>query len=240
MNGLQTIIRLLTFQLTREEMLQLDKSHFMAGLIGTWIVGMGRYWDDPGAKLLQHLGLGSVIYIFVLAAFIWLILLPFKVEKWSYFTVVTFIGLTSFPAVFYAIPVERFFSMEIANSINVWFLAIVAAWRLALLYYFLKTFTRLGVGNILTVTFMPICLIISVLTLLNLHRVVFNIMGGVRTETAHDASYMVLMFLTGISLILTIPLIIAYCVGIYNTIQKRKTSKNLKGHDDVKIGSGIK
>ena len=206
-------------------MLQFDKSHFVAGIIGTWIVGMGRYWDDPGAKLLQHLGLGSVIYIFVLAVFIWLILLPFKVDRWSYFTVVTFIGLTSFPAVFYAIPVERFFSIEVANSINVWFLAIVAAWRLGLLYYFLKTITRLGVGNILTVTFMPICLIISVLTMLNLHRVVFNIMGGVRNETAHDSSYMVLMFLTGISLILTIPLIIAYCIGIYNSTQKRKRQK---------------
>jgi hypothetical protein len=24
---------------------------------------MGRYWDDPGAKLLQKLGLGSVMFI---------------------------------------------------------------------------------------------------------------------------------------------------------------------------------
>ena len=132
---LKSIVRLLTFKSTREEMLQFGKMHFLAGLIGTWIVGMGRYWDDPEAKLLQHLGLGSVIYIFVLAVLIWLIVLPFKVEKWSYFTVVTFISLTSFPAVFYAIPVERFLSIGAANSINVWFLAIVAAWRLGLLFF---------------------------------------------------------------------------------------------------------
>jgi len=87
MNTLNTIIRLLTFKLTREEMLQFNRSHFMAGLIGTWLVGMGRYWDDNAAKLLQHLGLGSVIYIFLLAVLIWLILLPFKVEKWTYFMV---------------------------------------------------------------------------------------------------------------------------------------------------------
>jgi len=225
MSILSTIVRLLTFRLTREEMLRFDKSHFIAGLIGTWIVGMGRYWDDPGAKMVQHLGLGSVIYIFVLAAFIWLILLPFKVERWSYFTVVTFIGLTSFPAVFYAIPVERFLDIETANIINVWFLAVVAAWRLGLLYFFLKRFTQLHTGNILTVTLMPICLIISILTILNLHRAVFNIMGGVRNPTPHDASYQVLMVLTGVSMILTIPLIITYCVGIYNSIRKRKLEK---------------
>jgi hypothetical protein len=220
-----TIIRLLTFKLTREEMLQFNKPHFIAGLIGTWIVGMGRYWDDSGASLLQHLGLGSVIYIFVLAGFIWLILKPFQVDNWNYFTVLTFIGLTSFPAIFYAIPVEQFFTIQTANSMNVWFLAIVAAWRLGLLYYFIKHFTRLSAGNILTVTLMPICLIISTLTVLNLHRVVFEIMGGVRNPTPHDSSYLILMLLTGISMILTLPLLIAYGVGIYNSRQKSKPTE---------------
>ncbi len=217
-----TIIRLLTFRLTRGEMLQLNSWHFIAGLIGTWIVGMGRYWDDKDASLIQHSGLGSVIYIFILAGFIWLILKPFLVDNWTYFIVLTFIALTSFPAIFYAIPVERVFPIQTANTINVWFLAIVAAWRLGLLYYFLKHFTRLSAGNILTVTLMPICLIISVLTMLNLHRVVFNIMGGMREPTPHDSSYFVLMVLTGISAILTIPLLIAYAAGIYFRHQAKK------------------
>jgi len=177
MNIAQTIVRLLTFKITREEILQLNINYFIIGLFGTWVVGMGRYWDDKGASLLQHLGFGSVIYIFILAGFIWLILKPFFIDNWNYFTVLTFISLTSFPAILYAIPVERFFSIEIANTTNVWFLLIVAVWRLGLLYYFLKHFTKLGTGDILTVTLMPICLIISVLTVLNLHRVVFNIMG---------------------------------------------------------------
>lgn len=222
MNIFNTIIRLLTFKLTRDEMLQFNKTHFIAGLVGTWIVGMGRYWDDSGANLLQHLGFGSVIYIFVLAGFIWLILKPFQVKNWNYFTVLTFISLTSFPAIFYAIPVERFFLIQTANSMNVWFLAIVAAWRLGLLYYFLKHFTRLSAENILTVTLMPICLIISTLTVLNLHRVVFEIMGGVKNPTPHDSSYLILILLTGISMILTLPLLIAYGVGIYNCRKKSK------------------
>ncbi|MBL7739220.1 MAG: hypothetical protein JNK14_08365 [Chitinophagaceae bacterium] len=221
MSIVQTIIRLLSFKITREEILQFNKGHLVAGLIGTWIVGMGRYWDDKKASLLQHLGLGSVIYIFILAGFIWIILKPFLIDKWSYFTVLVFISLTSFPAIFYAIPVERFFSTRVANTMNVWFLAIVAAWRLGLLYHFLKHFTGLSAGNILTVTLMPICLIISVLTLLNLHQVVFEVMGGIRNPSPHDSSYMVLMILTGLSAILTPILLIAYGVGIYER-HKRK------------------
>ncbi|MEJ7609662.1 MAG: hypothetical protein WKF88_00645 [Ferruginibacter sp.] len=222
MNIIQTIIRLLTFKITREEILQFNKIHFVIGLIGTWVVGMGRYWDDKGANLLQHLGFGSIIYIFILAGFIWLILKPFFIDNWNYFTVLTFISLTSFPAIFYAIPVERFFTVQTANAMNVWFLAIVAAWRLGLLYYFLKHFTRLSAGNILTVTLMPICLIISVLTILNLHRVVFEVMGGIRDPSPHDTSYLVLMLLTGLSAILTPILLIAYGVGIYKRYKTRK------------------
>lgn len=223
MSLIQTIIRLLTFRLTRDEMLALDARHLIAGIIGTWIVGMGRYWDDPGASLLQHLGLGSVIYIFVLSAFIWLILLPLKIESWTYKTVLTFIALTSFPAIFYAIPVERFGSMTTANRINVWFLAIVALWRLCLLFFFLRRFTKLSVGYIITVTLMPMCVIIATLTALNLHRVVFNIMGGVRNPTPHDSAYQILVLLTVASTFLSIPLLLAYGIGIY---LRRKRSGN--------------
>ena len=222
MNILKNILKLLTFRITREEILKFNKNHFIAGLLGTWVVGIGRYWDDSGASLLLHLGLGSVIYIFILAAFIWLILKPFYIDDWNYFIVVTFIGLTSFPAILYAIPVERFFTIQTANTINVWFLAIVAAWRLGLLYYFLKHFTKLSVGNILTVTLLPICLIITTLAALNLHRVVFDIMSGNNNPTPHDGAYSVLILLTIISVILTLPLLIAYGIGIYNIQRERK------------------
>jgi hypothetical protein len=183
---------------------------------------MGRYWDDKGASLMQHLGFGSIIYIFILAGFIWLILKPFFIDKWNYFTVLTFISLTSFPAILYAIPVELFFNVQTANTMNVWFLTIVAGWRLGLLYYFLNHFTGLSAGNILTVTLMPICLIITVLTMLNLHRVVFNMMSGIRSPSPHDSSYFVLMLLTGISAIMTPILLIAYGVGIYERYKARK------------------
>jgi hypothetical protein len=46
--------------------------------------------------------------------------------------------------------------------------------------------------------------------------VVFQIMGGMRDPSPHDSSYFILMLLTVISMVLSIPLIIAYCIGIYN------------------------
>ncbi|HRI01068.1 MAG TPA: hypothetical protein PK006_08450 [Saprospiraceae bacterium] len=182
---------------------------------------MGRYWDDPRASLLQHLGLGSVIYIFCLAFFIWLIVLPLKVDGWTYKITLTFIALTSFPALFYAIPVERFYSLETANSINVWFLAIVALWRLFLLYFFLYQFSGLTSLQITTVTLLPICLIISILTYLNLHKVVFNIMGGTRVQNPQTESYLVLFSLTILSAILLGPLLVLYGIAIYQR-QKKK------------------
>jgi len=219
---LRTIKHLLTFRLTRLEMLHFNRKHFIAGLLGTWVAGIGRYWDSDDASLLQHLGLGSVIYIFVLSAFIWLIVKPYFVDDWNYFTVLTFISLTSFPAIFYAIPVERFFTLKTANEMNVWFLIVVASWRLSLLYYFLNCFTRLGFGQIVTITLLPICLIITTLTMLNLHKVVFDLMGGLSKETPHDGAYGVLIFLTVISAILIVPLIISYGNGIYNRQKERK------------------
>ena len=206
----RVILRLLSFGFTRADVLAFDRRHFLAGLFGTWLVGMGRYWDDPGARLLQHLGLGSVVYIFVLAAFIWLLIKPLRVADWTYFRVLTFIALTSFPAVFYAIPVERFVDISTANTLNVWFLAVVAAWRLSLLFVFFRRFTDLRWTQIVTVVLLPMCAIISSLFALNLHRVVFNIMGGVRNPGPHDAAYGVLMVLTGLSVLLVVPLLFHY------------------------------
>lgn len=218
----QTILRLLSFRISKEEMLSFTKTHFIAGLTGTWLVGMGRYWDDPGASTLQHAGLGSVIYIFCLSAFVWLIILPFKVENWKYFNIVTFISLTSFPALLYAIPVERFFPMDTAARINVWFLIIVASWRLGLLFRFMKRYCDFRGYIVTAVTLLPVCLIINVLSLLNLERAVFEIMGGVREKTANDNAYVVLLIITTISYIFILPLVITYIIGIANYRKKNR------------------
>lgn len=83
MTVLNTISKVLFFRISKRELISLQGKHLAVGLIGTWIAGMGRYWDDPGARLLQKLGLGSVIYIFILAALIWAIVKPFRISAWN-------------------------------------------------------------------------------------------------------------------------------------------------------------
>ncbi|MFT7626096.1 MAG: hypothetical protein ACI9WU_005289 [Myxococcota bacterium] len=101
-------IRVLFFRATREELLTLDSRHLAFGLAATWMVGIGRYWDHPNAELGQYLGLGSVIYVFALSALLWCFLRPMRLPDFTYRHLLTYVTLTSPPAILYAIPVERF------------------------------------------------------------------------------------------------------------------------------------
>lgn len=204
-------IQLLTFRITREEFLNFERRHLLFGLVCTWLVGMGRYWDNPRVSILQHLGIGSVIYIFVLSLLLWLVPLPLKPKNWSYRHVLTFVSLVSPPALLYALPVEKFFSMDSANAINVLFLLIVSVWRVSLLVFYLKRHAQLRGDAISISVFLPITFIISGLTFLNLERAVFNIMAGVNSVgTSNDDAYMVLTLLSLFSMLLFLPLVLAY------------------------------
>jgi hypothetical protein len=208
---LRIVSRLLTFRLTREEFFQFNDRHLAFGVACTWIVGVGRWWDDPRANLLQHLGIGSVIYIFILSLLLWLVARPLKPQSWSYRHVLTFVSLTSPPAILYAIPVERFASLEAARTLNVWFLAVVATWRVALLFFYLRRHALLPIFPIVVAALLPMTLIITALTVLNLERVVFDVMGGLRDGgTANDGAYAILVALTFLSLFLFPPLLLCY------------------------------
>ncbi len=203
--------RLLTFRLSQDGFREFNRYHLAVGLASTWIVGIGRWWDDPGANWLQHLGLGSVVYIFVLAAALWLVVKPFVPSGWTYVHVLTFVSLTSPPAILYAIPVERFTDLDTARDINVWFLAVVAMWRVALLFFYLRLYARLTIIAVFVSTLLPIMAIITTLTFLNLERAVFDIMGGLReTGTEHDSAYAILAGLTFLSFVLVLPLFAVY------------------------------
>lgn len=211
----RTAIHLLTFRLSREGFLHLDNRHLAFGLICTWIVGMGRWWDDPGASALQHLGLGSVVYIFLLALILWGVVRPFSPPDWKYKNVLTFVSLTSPPALLYAIPVERFTDLSTARSLNVWFLAAVALWRVALLFYYMRVFARLTFTAVLVSSMLPIMIIVATLAALNLERAVFDIMGGLREPgTASDSAYAILFLLTFLSIYLILPVFVVYVVMI--------------------------
>lgn len=225
MHQLYIIPKILFFNFKKEDIHSFNQTHLLTGLTGTWLAGIGRYWDHPNAEVLQYAGLGSVIYIFVLALLLYVIVLPYRLKTWNYFKVLTFISLTSFPAILYAIPVEQFMSMKLAASINAWFLGIVALWRLALLFRFLKVFDDLKWHNVSFIALFPMCLLIVTLTILNLEKAVFNIMGGLRQTTGREKAYDVLLSLTFFSMILIIPLFIGYLEGIISR-SKKGTIKN--------------
>ncbi len=222
MNSFRKIFKFIFFRFQKKDLLELNDKDLRLGLIVTWIVGMGRYWDDPGAHLGQHLGLGSVVYVFVLALFIFAFLWPLKIPNLNYKKVLTFITLTSLPAILYAIPVERFMSIPEASRLNAQFLAAVAAWRVAL---YIKFLWKWGLNwlETLVVSFLPLTLIVAGLTMLNLERAVFRIMGGLRMETPANDAYDILVMLTLTSVVAVGPLLLVY-IGIL--IYKRKKSKN--------------
>ena len=56
------IARILTFRATLADFERLENRHLAVGLVAAWLVGMGRYWDNPRVGVLQHAGVGSVVY----------------------------------------------------------------------------------------------------------------------------------------------------------------------------------
>jgi hypothetical protein len=208
----RTTGRLIFFRVSQAELVNLGWRHLAFGLFCTWLVGMGRYWDNPRVGLIQHLGVGSVVYVFVLALFLWLIVWPLGPRHWSYFRVLSFVSLVSPPAILYAIPVEYFCSVYTANSLNLLFLAAVATWRVALLVFFLRRLGELDRLSVIIATLLPLTLIVVALTVLNLEKAVFSIMGGIEEPTASDASYGFLVLLSYLSVLIFIPLAICYLV----------------------------
>ena len=188
---------------------------------------MGRYWDNPRAELWQYLGLGSVAYVFILALVLWLLTRPLQPRNWSYKNVLLFVCLTSPPAVLYAIPVERFMAFESAQEANVWFLAIVATWRVALWAVYLVRFASLSIFKAVVATLLPLTLIVTTLFLLNLEHVVFRIMAGLEDHerSVNDSAYGVLLLITFFSLLSLPFIVLLYAGAIYRTHNPRDPNK---------------
>ncbi len=166
-------------------------------LVVTWVVGIGRYWDHPAAAAWQYVGLGSIAYIFCLSALLFLIVWPLRPANWEFRGVLVFVGLTSLPAVLYAVPVERFLDLNTAKTVNAWFLGIVAAWRVALLLRYLLVSAKLGWIPVVIVSVLLLSGIVVTLSLLNLEHVVFDLMAGIRDEdaSANDVAYVIVVTL---------------------------------------------
>lgn len=196
-------LRLLTFRAPSASIAANWKAYLAFGLFFTWLAGVGRYWDNPRAQLWQLSGIGSLAYVFVLSAILWVLLAPLRPANWSYRNVLVFVTLTSPPALLYALPVERFMPPVQAALANAWFLALVATWRVGLLGVFLRRVARLPWLQVVVATLLPLALIVVALAILNLEHVIFDLMAGIREEdkSSNDAAYSIVIGLAYLSFI---------------------------------------
>jgi hypothetical protein len=180
---MNALMKVLTFRLSAEDFERLRVRDLMLGLACTWIVGMGRYWDDPTAVLAQKLGLGSLVYVLFLAAGLWILIAPLKPKNWTYRRVLTFVTLTSPPAILYALPVERWWGNEVAFQLNVTFLGVVALWRITMTLFMLPRCANVSWWGTTSATLWPISLAAYIFAANQLIISMVGIMGGLRDDT---------------------------------------------------------
>jgi len=227
MNGfgpeIRTGWRIISFQASSDELQALNVRHLLLGFACTWLVGIGRWWEDPRAGLLQHLGVGSVVYVFVLASFLWAIVWLLNPPRLSYLNLLTFISLTSPPAILYALPVRHGLDLDTAQTVRFAMLGVVAAWRVALLAFYLRRGTGLSESKTTLGTVFPLAVIVFTLTVLNLDRVVFNIMGAISPaeRSVNDTAYGFMVLITLLCFYAFVPLVIIYIsVAIQSTKER--------------------
>jgi hypothetical protein len=206
--------------------LRLDRRHLLYGLLVTWAVGLGRYWDHPDPYLVQALGLGSLLVMGGLGLLLYGALLPLRPARWSLLNLYTFLSLTALPALLYAIPVERFLSAEAARSANLWFLVVVAVWRVSMLGRYLSRRTELSSGSLIAALLLPLALIVVILTALNLEKAVFDVMRGIpdSERTPNDEAYGLLFLLSFYSVIASPILLIAYGTAVWKRYKARRAA----------------
>lgn len=184
------------------------RAYLALGFAITWLVGIGRTWDFDAAPLWLRTGLPSVAYTIVLAAIIWGITLALKPARWSYRNVLLMVAMTAAPGFIYAIPVERLMAAEAARNVNLIFLLIVASWRMALYYRFLRDVALLPHAETIVAWLLPPALILAPLSVFGLLDAIMREMGGVRDhanpgEIPSDAAALIaLLTLVGLPILL--------------------------------------
>jgi hypothetical protein len=205
---LRTTRDFLLFKPAAPDVGRLGPLYLAFGLIFTWAAGIGRNWDNPRVDAWQHFGLASVAYVFVFAALLWLLLWPLKPRNWHYRNVLIFVTMTAPPALLYALP-GRFLAGDAMALAKAWLLAVVALWRVALLWRYLRGSAGLQGAVLMTALSLPLVLVVTALVALNLDRAVFDIMGGGGLHTADDDAYQLLITIDFFS-ILAAPLLLGF------------------------------
>ncbi len=173
-------LRILTLTANKNELLTMDGDVLLWGLVMVWLAGIGRYWDAPLEPFFMRSGLPSLIYIFVLGAFLWMFIFLLRPANWSYVRLVTYISMTAPPAFIYAIPFERMYGVDKGAEYNAIALVVVAVWRVLMLGNYLVRVSNLNVFCVLVAVLLPLMTIVTVL--MGLHKTVDLVatMGGIR------------------------------------------------------------
>ena len=163
------------------------------GLLFVLSAGFAREYDGEDLlaepwHLLIPLG-ASLATSFLLFGFVWLLDRGWKREELPFSEGYrSFLGLywmTAPLAWLYAIPVERFLSPAQAVEVNLWLLAIVAAWRVVLMIQVVSTLLRISVGRAMfPVLLFADSLVVVILFLTPLP--VFSLMGGIRLSESEQ------------------------------------------------------
>ena len=204
--------RLLSFRRPRAMFGDQWIAYLVCGLAITSIVGMGRYWNNPHAELWQRLGLGSVAYVVLLALVLRLLLIPFKPSACTLRNVLLFLLMTAPPGLVFLMPVESFLSLRRAQLGNAVLLGLVALWRFALLFWFLRVIAGLSGMPLVVASLTPLVFIVAALALLNLEHVAIDFLNGVRPEqySPYDLNYSIITVLSFIAVFVAPYLLAAY------------------------------
>lgn len=213
--------RLLTFRLPAEEFEQFDRRHLYFGLICCWLAGIGRFWATPYVPWYGRLGLGSLLYPFVFALPLALLLWPY-VGRFQYLRVVTYVALTGPLAFLYAPLVPGWLDVPTASQLRMYALGLVSAWRVGLLVQFCTMIAGLRIGAALAVSGLLLTGIVTGVTALNLEGVVIAIMGAPRPPTPSDASYGLLTLLSIVSILLLPITAVATLITSMMTSRRRR------------------
>lgn len=174
--------KFLVFLLKTKDYKRLGWEHVAVGLLFTWLVGIARNWDYANADVAARLGLYSIAYVFLLSPLIWALTIPLQVEESKFVRVLAAVCMTAPYGLIYGIPVEMMFETDTAAAINLWFLGIVATFRVASLGHFLVLGICRSITSMIGVLSLPICIIAVLLTITGRSGKVIELMSGLRQD----------------------------------------------------------
>lgn len=209
--ALRSIGRILTFRATRGDIKDDVWPLLLIGVLLTWAVGYGRWWDDPrDLPYFARMGYGSVLYVFVLSAILWIVSYPVAKERVGFGHVLAFVAATSLPGIVYALPVEAISASGTASAYNVAALIFVSTYRVALLVWFFRKILEMRLWPAIVATFLPISCITAVISLADLGHKILNMMGGFRGNVSQTAAEAVVLAIGYTSFCLAPFLLVAY------------------------------